>query len=145
MLWTLRPDSTHRYLVLVYVNSLSKHNTYINIIIDDMYKIRFTNECCIHEITDSVSPFSYFRQYFSTVLVPLSSPFLSCPCWRESYLEFTRGQTPSSEGCASVSVWNFSICSEHGCMFRSCLKMRCLVWIDHVSRVSWWCQTIYSQ
>lgn len=76
MLWTLSPDLTLRYILLFCVESLAKHSTYIDIVIDYMYKIRYTNERCSQEITELyIRPSSY--SFTSTVPVPLSSPFLS--------------------------------------------------------------------
>lgn len=143
MLWTFVPDSTHRYLLLVCVNSLPKHSTFINIVIYYMYKTGFTNECCTPESTESVSPFS---NRFASIFLQFP-----CPYHPLSYrARVDKNPTWSHQGANTLEwrqckcVWNFSICSEHGCTFRSCLKMRCLVWIDHVSRVAWWCLTVYS-
>lgn len=80
-------------------------------------------------------PFPIVSQvfFYSSCAYALSSPFLSCPCLRESYLEFTRRQTPSSEGSASVSVWNFSICSEHRCTVYTGLVSKWDVWFELIT------------
>lgn len=95
MLWTFVPDSTHRYLLLVCINSLSSWDITC-IKLDLQMSVAPKNPQSLSVLFPIDSP-AFF--YSSRALI---IPFLMVPVLTRILPRVIWGQTPSSEGSASV-------------------------------------------